>query len=79
MHHEWAAGVAGRVNEPLLTCEAVLAETAFHLRSVPLVLAMLDDGLIEVAFEYSEHLPRLAQLAKAYADREPDLADLCLT
>jgi hypothetical protein len=22
--------------------------------------------------------PRLAQLAKAYADREPDLADLCL-
>ena len=78
MHHEWAAGVAGRVSEPLLTCEPVLAETAFHLRSVPLVLAMLDDGLVEVAFECSEHLPRLAQLAKAYADREPDLADLCL-
>jgi predicted nucleic acid-binding protein len=78
IHHEWAVGVASRVSEPLLTCEAVLAETAFHLRSVPLVLAMLDDGLIEVAFECSEHLPRLAQLAKAYADREPDLADLCL-
>jgi len=78
LHHDWAAGVASRVSEPLLTCEAVLAETAFHLRSVPLVLAMLDDGLIEVAFACSEHLPRLAQLAKAYADREPDLADLCL-
>lgn len=78
IHHEWAVGVASRVSEPLLTCEAVLAETAFHLRSVPLVLAMLDDGLIGVAFECSEHLPRLAQLAKAYADREPDLADLCL-
>jgi predicted nucleic acid-binding protein len=77
-HHEWAAAVASRVSEPLLTCEAVLAETAFHLRSVPLVLAMLDDGLIAVAFDCSEHLPRLAQLAKAYADREPDLADLCL-
>jgi predicted nucleic acid-binding protein len=78
MHHDWAVGVASRVGEPLLTCEAVLAETAFHLRSVPLVMAMLGDGLIEVAFECSEHLPRLAQLAKAYADREPDLADLCL-
>jgi predicted nucleic acid-binding protein len=78
VHHDWAVGVASRVSEPLLTCEAVLAETAFHLRSVPLVLAMLEDGLIEVAFECGEHLPRLAQLAKAYADREPDLADLCL-
>jgi predicted nucleic acid-binding protein len=24
-HHEWAIGVARRVTEPLLTCEAVLA------------------------------------------------------
>src|ERR1700674_5167218 len=32
-HHEWAVGVAEQVTEPLLTCEAVLAETAFHLRS----------------------------------------------
>lgn len=78
VHHDWAVGVASRVSEPLLTCEAVLAETAFHLRSVPLVMAMLEDGLIQVAFECREHLPRLAQLAKAYADREPDLADLCL-
>lgn len=78
VHHDWAVAVASRVSEPLLTCEAVLAETAFHLRSVPLVLAMLGDGLIVVAFECSEHLPRLAELAKAYADREPDLADLCL-
>lgn len=78
VHHDWAVGVASRVSEPLLTCEAVLAETAFHLRSVPLVLAMVEDGLVEVAFECGEHLTRLAQLAKAYADREPDLADLCL-
>ena len=77
-HHDWAVGLAGRVTEPLLTCEAVLAETAFHLRSVSLVLAMVADGLITVAFECNDHLPRLAALARAYADREPDLADLCL-
>ena len=31
-HHDWAVSVASRVTEPLLTCEAVLAEAAFHLR-----------------------------------------------
>lgn len=77
-HHEWAVSVASRVTEPLLTCEAVLAETAFHLQSVSLVLAMAADGLITVAFTCSDHLPRLAALAKGYADRKPDLADLCL-
>ena len=27
----WAHAIAENVHEPLLTCEAVLAETAFHL------------------------------------------------
>jgi uncharacterized protein len=78
IHHAWAVGLAGRVTEPLLTCEAVLAETAFHLRSVSLVLEMLAEGLIAVAFDCKDHLPRLSQLARAYADREPGFADLCL-
>lgn len=77
-HHPWALRVAERVTEPLLTCEAVLAETAFHLQSVPLVLAMLREGLVTLAFDCREHLPQLMMLADRYADRHPDLADLCL-
>ena len=77
-HHQWAIGVAEQVNEPLLTCEAVLAETGFHLRSVSVVLAMLREGLIALAFDCREHIPQLAALARRYADRQPDLADLCL-
>jgi predicted nucleic acid-binding protein len=77
-HHEWAAGLAARVTEPLLTCEAVLAETAFHLQSVSLVLAMIETKLIALAFDCTDHLPHLVALAKRYADRNPDLADLCL-
>jgi len=77
-YHDWAVGVAGRVTEPLLTCEAVLAEAAFHLQSVSLVLALVSEGLIAVAFDCNDHLPQLAALAKRYADRHPDLADLCL-
>jgi predicted nucleic acid-binding protein len=77
-HHEWAVSLAARVTEPLLTCEAVLAETAFHLHDAALALAMIGDGLITLAFDCSDHLPQLAALAKRYADRQPDLADLCL-
>jgi predicted nucleic acid-binding protein len=77
-HHEWAVRVAERVSEPLLTCEAVLAEAAFHLQSVPLVLAMVREGLIMLAFDCRDHLPQLEALAARYADRRPDLADLCV-
>ena len=77
-HHEWAVGVAERVTEPLLTCEAVLAETAFHLQSAPLTLAMISEGLVSIAFACEDHLPQLSALAKRYADRHPDLADICL-
>ena len=77
-HHEWAVRVAERVSEPLLTCEAVLAETAFHLRSASLVLAMLREGLAVLAFDCRDHLPQLEALATRYADRQPDLADLCV-
>ncbi len=78
LHHEWAIGVAAQVTEPLLTCEAVLAEAAFHLQNVAVILGLIGDGLVKVAFACDEHLPHLAALAKKYADRKPDLADLCL-
>jgi predicted nucleic acid-binding protein len=77
-HHAWAVEIARRIAEPLLTCEAVLAETAFHLGNSALVLAFLSDGMVRSAFTLSEHAGRLVELAARYADRKPDLADLCL-
>ena len=78
MHHEWAVNLARLVSDPLLTCEAVLAEAAFHLQSVTLVLAMIREGLVTLSFDCKDHLPQLEALAIRYADRKPDLADLCL-
>ena len=77
-HHEWAVHVAEHVTEPLLTCEPVLAETAFHLRNAALVLEMVADEFLTLPFECNDHLPQLAALAKRFKDRTPDLADLCL-
>lgn len=78
VHHEWAVGLASRVTQPLLTCEAVLAEAAFHLQHAHLVLDLVNDGLVAVSFDCRDHWPQLTALAKRYADRRPDLADLCL-
>lgn len=77
-HHQWAVDVAKDITEPLLTCEAVLAESAFHLGSVARVLALVDDDMLLLAFDCNRNLARLAELADRYQDREPDFADLCL-
>jgi uncharacterized protein len=76
--HPWAVEIAGSMTEPLLTCEAVLAEAAFHLRSVSYVLSLIEDRMLQISFEIPKHQKRLAELAERYGDRQPDLADLCL-
>lgn len=77
-HNAWAKDLARQVDLPLITCEAVLAETAFHLRSSIQVLAMLERRAVRVAFDCASHLEPLHDLAVRYADRQPDLADLCI-
>jgi uncharacterized protein len=77
-HHQWAKDLAGQLTAPLLTCEPVLAEAAFHLKSSAQILAMLQRGAIRVAFDCTTQLEHLLNLAARYADRHPDLADLCL-
>jgi predicted nucleic acid-binding protein len=76
--HDWALNIAGQLNEPLLTCEPVLAETAFHLRNCSKIFELLNEGVIALSFDCNDHLVQLEALAERYADRKPDLADLCL-
>jgi predicted nucleic acid-binding protein len=77
-HHSWAAHLATTITEPLLTCESVLSEAAFHLRSSAYVLSLVEDEFLQVAFDCSHNYRQLRELANRYADRKPDLADLCL-
>ena len=78
LHHRWAVEVARQIATPLLTCEAVLAETAFHLDSASYVLSVVKEGLVQVAFDVSRNIEQLDALARRYEDRRSDLADLCL-
>jgi len=77
-YHDWASELGRGVSDPLLTCEAVLAETAFQVESVGRVLALLQDGFLKVAFELTKNIEEVVALAERYRDRTPDLADLCL-
>jgi hypothetical protein len=52
-----------------------------HRNGIPpgkYALAMINEGLVALAFDCREHLIQLARLADRYADQKPDLADLCL-
>jgi len=64
--------------DPLLTCEAVLAEAAFQVESTSRVLALLQDGFLTVAFDLAENIEEVQALAERYRDRAPGLADLCI-
>jgi predicted nucleic acid-binding protein len=76
--HQWALEIAQQVEVPLITCEPVLAEAAYHIQSSSHVLPLLDSGMIQLRCDLSAALSRLRLLATRYADRNPDLADLCL-
>ena len=78
LHHDWALELALQITEPLLTCDAVLSETAFHMGSAKAALECIEEGLVRPAFLLGDHLNQLIELAERYADRKPDLADLCL-
>lgn len=75
---DWAMEVAKRISWPVLSCEPVLAETAFHLQSSKPVLGMVRDNLIQLPFDCASQIDHLYDLATRYEDRRPDLADLCL-
>lgn len=77
-HHAWAVEVAEQIRWPALTCESVLSETAFHVGSSDVPLKMVSDGLLQVSFDIPRQMEHLRDLAVRYADRKPDLADLCL-
>ena len=77
-HHAWAVELSEQIEWPAVTCESVLSEAAFNVGSSAAPLKMVADGLLLISFDLSRELEQLRDLANRYADRRPDLADLCL-
>ena len=77
-YHDWAVDLLAGLQKPLLTCEAVLSETAFHLKSSRTTLLMVASGLVRIAMSSEDQWADLLRLAEKFDDQQPDLADLCV-
>jgi predicted nucleic acid-binding protein len=80
--HEWAREQMAEIAPPLLTCEAVISEATFLLRRLPggpqAMLGLLEQGVVAIRFALADHLSRVSDLMRRYADTPMSLADGCL-
>lgn len=81
-HHAWARARFADTEPPLLTCEAVISESCFLVRSLPqgpqAVLDLLQREVVAIPFRIGEEVQHLAKLLARYASVPMSLADACL-
>jgi predicted nucleic acid-binding protein len=81
-HHAWAKEVMGTITEPLLTCDAVLAETSFLLQRGDIVadlpLQMVERGALISRFDTVQEARSLRILMDRYRNVPMSLAAACL-
>jgi predicted nucleic acid-binding protein len=70
------------VDRPMVTCEAVVAESCFLLRHIPgapeEVLMNLERGMFQIGFELRAGAGAVRSLMRKYVDTPIDFADACL-
>jgi predicted nucleic acid-binding protein len=80
--HERCREVVGSISVPLVTCEAVIAESCYLLRSLPgaaeAVVQNVVTGTFQVPFRLSSSATGARRILHKYRDRRIDFADACL-
>lgn len=80
--HNWTKEQWERVSPPMLTCEAVLAETCFLLRHLSggsqAVLELANRGVVQTVFKLEEEVQPVMKLLGRYTNVPMSLADACL-
>lgn len=81
-NHERCSSLLGDLESPLVTCEAVLAETCHLLRRVAngsdWVLKNIEQEVFLVPFQLPSRAAQVRNLMKKYSDQGMSLADACL-
>ena len=81
-HYRWAKSQLAGLSPPLLTCEAVLAETCFILQKYPggqaAVLELLRRDAIRIGFSLQQEIEPISRLMARYANVPISLADASL-
>lgn len=81
-HHARCVTVMEGLEQPLVTCEAVIAESCYLLRRLPgaadTVLENVERGIFQLPFQLSRAAAGVRTILRKYRDLAPDLADACL-
>jgi uncharacterized protein len=81
-YHNWAVSQFSLLAPPFITCEAVLSEVCFLLRTYPNgpknVLELVDRGLIILPLNLETESKAIIQLLDKYKNIPMSLADGCL-
>ena len=80
--HDWVKTELATIEQPLLTCEAVISEACFLLRRVyagdETILSMIAEGYIQIPFRLDEETTAIRRLMIRYRSVPMSLADACL-
>jgi predicted nucleic acid-binding protein len=81
-HHRWAVEQFRRLQPPLLSCEAVVAETCFLLRrsgfDPSLALQFIERDVVQLPFVLQDQINAVSTLFKRYENVPASLADAAL-
>ena len=81
-HHRWAVEQFRQLKPPLLSCEAVVAETCFLLArssfDPALALQFVERGVVQLPFVLQDQIQAVHNLFKRYENVPASLADAAL-
>ena len=81
-HHRECVDAVSSLGAPLITCEAVIAESCYLLRDVAgaaaAILDNVDRGIFQVPYRLTGNAGGVLKLMRKYADAPMDFADACL-
>jgi uncharacterized protein len=80
--HARCRRILRQIDQPIVTCEAVITESCHLLGHVPgaseTILKNLEEGLFEIRFKLPASITAVQSLLNKYADLPMDFADACL-
>lgn len=80
--HQSCAAILQDLRVPLVTCEAVIAESCYLLRNLPraaeTVIENVEAAIFQIPYQLSQDAVATKQCLRKYRDHNIDLADACL-
>ena len=81
-YHDWVKTQWAQISPPLLTCEAVLAESCFLVQNLQggssAVVDLIQCGVLALPFHLTEEADTVSKLLKKYANVPMSFADACI-